>query len=207
MSLLPRQTHGPPQRFRAARLSRPPASGIAVRVTRSAFRPTRAVLAAAILLAGCVPPPAAPPVPVAVPAPVPTVAAPAPVDWQDRAWTPGTWTYAQDARGSRALYGRPGEDAAVLVRCDRGERAIFLSRAGQSPAPFTIRTTSVTRAVAAQPTGGQPLYMAARFAPDDRLLDAMIFSRGRFTIEQPGTPPTVLPPWAELARVVEDCRG
>ncbi|MEH3101782.1 hypothetical protein [Sphingomonas adhaesiva] len=177
-------------------------------MTRSAFRPTHAAIAAAILLAGCVPPPAAPPpAPAPSPTPVPTVAASAPVDWQDRAWTPGTWTYAQDARGSRALYGRPGEDAAVLVRCDRAARAIFLSRAGRSPAPFTIRTTSVTRAVAAQPTGAQPSYMAARFEVNDRLLDAMIFSRGRFTVEQPGTAPTVLPPWAELARVVEDCRG
>ena len=86
-------------------------------------------------------------------------------------------------------------------------RATGTARAGRATGAFTIRTTSMTRALAVQPTGGALPYVAVRLAADDRLLDAMIFSRGRFTIEQPGTAPTVLPPWAELARVVEDCRG
>jgi hypothetical protein len=41
----------------------------------------------------------------------------------------------------------------------------------------------------------------------DPLLDAIVSSRGRvgFTV---GTQPSlVVPPWAELARVVEDCRA
>lgn len=181
-------------------------------MTRPAFRPPAAFLAVPlmgiVLLGGCVPPPAPAPPAVVAPVPVPTAAPPpAPADWQDRAWTPGAWRYQQDSRGSRALYGPAGAEAVALIRCDRGERAIYLSRAGQAPGAFTIRTSSTTRVVPAQPTGGTPAYVAARLNPDDRLLDAMIFSRGRFTIEQAGTSPTILPPWAELARVVEDCRG
>ena len=45
------------------------------------------------------------------------------------------------------------------------------------------------------------------FAPNDPLLDAIAFSRGRFVIEQTGQPPLVLPPHAEIGRVIEDCRG
>ena len=212
------QTAGPPRRFRDGawpqRLSRAGRSGIARGVTRfppapPSLRYKAAPILAALIAAGCVPrteptpAPAPRPVPVPAPAPSPTPAA----DWQDWPWTPGTWTYDRDVRGSRALYGAAGADAAVVVRCDRGARALYLSRAGRATGAFTIRTTSMTRALAVQPTGGALPYVAVRLAADDRLLDAMIFSRGRFTIEQPGTAPTVLPPWAELARVVEDCRG
>lgn len=160
--------------------------------------------------AACVPP--APP----QPAPAPTMPAPrppaprptpTPANWQDWPWTPGTWRYAQDPRGSRASFGPASGDPLVVWRCDRAQRAIILSRAGAVAAPFTIRTSATTRTVATQRTGGALPYVAARFAVDDRLLDAMIFSRGRFTIEQPGAAPLVLPPWAEIARVTEDCRG
>ncbi|WP_345907778.1 hypothetical protein [Sphingomonas sp. UBA4815] len=44
-------------------------------------------------------------------------------------------------------------------------------------------------------------------AGNDRLLDAMAFSRGRFTIEQAGQPPLIIPAYAEVGRVIEDCRG
>ena len=54
-------------------------------------------------------------------------------------------------------------------------------------------------------------YMAveAQFyeKPDDRLLDAIGFSRGRFTLDQQGAAPLVIPPYAEVERVTQDCRG
>ncbi len=179
-------------------------------VSRSSTRSLLRVLPATALLfaAGCVAPPRAP-TPVDVPRPTPTVSlpAPAPVDWQDWPRTPGTWTYQRDARGSRALFGTAGQDALAVLRCDQGERRIFLSRAGSAAAPFTIRTTSTTRNVPAQPTGGTPPYVATAFTPGDPLLDAIAFSRGRFVIEQTGASALVLPPYAEIGRVIEDCRG
>ena len=121
--------------------------------------------------------------------------------------TPGTWRYERDARGSRALFGVSGADALAVLRCDAAARAIYLSRSGGAAGAFTIRTTALTRTLAAQPTGATPSYAAAALGSRDPLLDAIAFSRGRFTIEQPGTAPLVLRPWAEVARVIEDCRA
>ena len=59
---------------------------------------------------------------------------------------------------------------------------------------------------AVQATGGTPPYVAAALAPSDALLDAMGFSRGRFVVEQADTPTLVVPAWAEVERVTEDCR-
>jgi hypothetical protein len=170
------------------------------------------LLAAALLplavLAGCAPPAAQAPTVTALPAP--PVEPPAPVrlgsDWRDWPATPGTWSYRRDARGSLALFGPAGADAAVTLRCDRAARALYLSRAGSAATPLTVRTSSVTRTVAVQPTGGTPLYVALALAATDPLLDAMAFSRGRFTLEQAGVPPLVVPAWAEIGRTIEDCR-
>lgn len=167
-----------------------------------------ALIAAFLAVGGCVPR-ALPPAPVApAPAPPPVAAAPPlPADWQDWPWTPGTWRYLPAATGGRATFGVTGQPASVELRCDRAARAVLLSRAGTVPAPFTIRTSATTRTVPVRPLAGGGAQVAARFAADDRLLDAMAFTRGRFTVEQPGVAPLVLPPWAEVGRVIEDCRG
>lgn len=176
------------------------------------------LLAPITLVTACVgappPPPAvaAAPVPVAPPLPAPTPAPVAPAlkgDWRDWPLTPGDWVYRQDARGSIALFGRPGSDAEVTLRCDRAASLLYLSRRGAVPgnAPMTVRTSSVVRTLATRPTGGTPAYVAVTIAPRDGLLDAMGFSRGRFVIEQAGMPVLVVPAWAEILRVVEDCRG
>ncbi|MEH3104190.1 MAG: hypothetical protein PGN12_09825 [Sphingomonas phyllosphaerae] len=161
--------------------------------------------------AGCVPRavPPAPIVPVPAPSPAPEpLPAPTPVaNWQDWPWTPGAWRYVRDAAGTRASYGGAGQTPAAELRCDRAARAVLLSRPGSNPGPFTIRTSAATRSVPTQVVAAAVPQVLARFASDDRLLDAMAFTRGRFTVEQSGTPPLVLPPWAEVGRVIEDCRG
>ena len=162
-------------------------------------------------LASCIGPPAprpAAPVPVPRPTTLPPAPAPAPLaaDWRDWPLTPGDWVYRQDGRGSIALFGRPGADADLTLRCDRNERAVYLSRAGVGGNAFTVRTTSLTRALTAQPTGGTPAYVATRIGATDSLLDGMGFSRGRFTVEAPGMAPLVVPAWAEVLRITEDCR-
>ena len=170
-------------------------------------------LATFVLIAGCAAPRAvAPPAPVRVvaarvpPAP-PPVAAIGP-DWRDWALTPGTWSYARDARGSIALFGPVNQAATLVLRCDRAARTIYLSRAGAQAATLTLRTTSLTRLLNAVSTGNpaEP-YIAVAIAPGDPLLDAMGFSRGHFVLDQAGQPPLVVPAWAEIERVTEDCRG
>lgn len=165
-----------------------------------------------VALGSCAAPPPprpAPPAPVRpAPRPVPPPPAPLSSDWRDWPITPGGWTFRQDSRGSVALFGTPGADAVLTLRCDKGANTVFLSRAGTARGTgFTIRTTTLTRALPTQPTGATPPYIAAVLTPDDRLLDAIGFSRGRFVVEAPPLPPLAVPAWPEILRVVEDCRG
>ena len=169
-----------------------------------------AALAVALALAGCASrpePPRPAPRAVVVPRPAP-VALPVPQgsDWRDWAVTPGDWAYRIDGRGSIALFGMPGTDAFLTLRCERMSGMIYLSRAGAGVAPLTLRTSSLARTLPVQPTGGMPPYVAVGLAVRDPLLDAMAFSRGRFIVEQAGAPTLVVPAWAEVGRVIEDCR-
>ena len=166
----------------------------------------------ALLIAASSCAPTTRPAPVRTPPlpPAPVAAAPAPppsADWRDWPPTPGAWTYARDPQGSAALFGATGAQAVALLRCDAANRRVFLSRTGSTASPFTIRTSSATRQLATGATGGEPPYVAAMLPASDPLLDAIAFSRGRFTLEQAGAPPLVLPSWAEIGRVIEDCRG
>ena len=167
-------------------------------------------LGALLFIAGCAStpePPKVAPKPVAVPRPVP---AQPPVtqgaDWRDWAVTPGDWVYRVDGRGSIALFGTPGADALLTLRCDRVAGMLYLSRSGVAVAPLTVRTSSIARTLSVQPTGGSPAYDAVALTPRDALLDAMAFSRGRFIVEQGGATTLVVPAWAEVGRVIEDCR-
>jgi hypothetical protein len=118
----------------------------------------------------------------------------------------GSWVYRRDERGSIALYGNPGADALVTLRCDKGRRALFLSRAGAAASGITVRTSSSLKSLSAQPTGGQPPFVASEIAPTDPILDAMAYSRGRIAIEAGGLASIAIPVWSEIGRVVEDCR-
>ena len=173
----------------------------------------RILTATALLLAAsaCVPQPVSPPAPAPAPVaalPAPSVAAPPPrgSDWRDWPLTPGDWTWQRDARGSIARFGSASA-ARLALRCDLARRQVVLSVEGAAPTTLTIRTSSVARALPVQPAGGNPPSVAATLAANDGLLDAMGFSRGRFVIERPGAPALVLPAWAEIERVTEDCRG
>ncbi|MEO0032918.1 MAG: hypothetical protein RIS94_2676 [Pseudomonadota bacterium] len=95
------------------------------------------------------------------------------------------------------------------MRCDAARRTVSLLRPGAAPAavPASITTSTGVRPLGATPvTGSEPAQLAIDFAANDRQLDAMAFSRGRFTLEINGLPTLVLPAWAEIGRVIEDCR-
>jgi hypothetical protein len=173
----------------------------------------RQILAFASLsvLAACVapsapPPRPAPPAPAPAPAPVPAPAPPPAAvssDWRDWPLAPGGWSYRQDARGSVALFGRDG-DAAFTLRCDRSRRQLHLTRRGATGGTMTVRTSSTARSLSAGAgTDGASVSLPA----SDPLVDAMGYSRGRFIVETPGMAPLVVPAWAEVLRVAEDCRG
>jgi hypothetical protein len=49
--------------------------------------------------------------------------------------------------------------------------------------------------------------LSADLSSYDSLLDSMASSRGRFVVSVAGQPALVVPPWPEVARVIEDCRA
>ncbi|KQM37600.1 hypothetical protein [Sphingomonas sp. Leaf10] len=167
-------------------------------------------LAPALLLAGCVPP-GAPPAPETVPSPTPRPAAvtptPAPVsDWRDLPRSPGDWQYRGLGTGSAASYGVRGAAPVATLTCNRSGRQVTMMFATLRPAAgtVTIRTTSTQRSLAVQPMAGG---VGVALPASDKLLDAIGFSRGRFVVEGAGIGRLVLPAWAEVLRVTEDCRG
>ncbi|WP_299307044.1 hypothetical protein [uncultured Croceicoccus sp.] len=167
-----------------------------------------AVLLTGLGLAACAPtvrepaPTAPAPAPSPVPAPLPPVAVPD--DWRDAPISAGEWTYRADANATRALFG--SDVADFVMACEPGNRQIKLWRMTPDAraTTMTITTTSQTKMLTAQPAAnGQ---VVATLAPHDPIIDAMIFSRGRFAVAAPGTRTLYMPTWAEIARVAEDCR-
>jgi hypothetical protein len=158
-------------------------------------------LAPLMVLAACVPAPReAPPAPAPPPVAAPLPPAPLAADWRDWPKTPGDWRYRQTSTGSIATFGTSATVPIVSLRCEPATRRIALVVPGAITPTVTVRTSTMLRSLPMQ--GGQSVLVAT-----DPLLDAMGFSRGRFVIEQAGAPPLVLPAWAEIERVTEDCRG
>ena len=169
-------------------------------------------------LAACIPPSPEPsPAPERTPAAqdaVPEISLPAAgpdpayANWMDAPRTPGDWSYSREAGGSVARYGEPQRETRFAMRCDRANGRIVLSRAALNASgatTMTIRTETADRSLQAQPTR-DPLEVMASVEIRDPLLDAMALTKGRFAVETAGDPNLYLPAWAEVTRVIEDCR-
>lgn len=122
--------------------------------------------------------------------------------------TVGDWSYRTASTGGTAVFGDPQSGARFSLRCDRNARVVSLWRArqGAGGATMTLRSESQMRNLPAAPTAGQVPGLEARLPASDRLLDAIAFSKGRFAVEASGAPALYLPSWAEVTRVIEDCR-
>lgn len=177
------------------------------------MNPNRLLLVATALalLSACATP-RKPPPPVAAPpprpAPPPPPPPPPPADWRDAPATPGTWSYRSDPTAPTAEFGSTPGQPLLSLRCERAAGLIRLRSVGAAtgPLPLTITTTSARRAFTVAPEQAQPPAVGLAIPARDPILDAMVFSRGRFMIEVPGLPTLYLPAWPEVARVVEDCR-
>lgn len=173
------------------------------------------IAATALALASCVPPapePAPPPAPTPMPTPTPTPPPPVQpmaVDWLGEPLAAGDWHYVADATAKRALFGPSPSETRFTIACEPGSRQVKLWRpvpAGSPAATMTITTTESVGKLSASPVAGPVPQMVATLAPYDPILDAMVFTRGRFAVQVPGTETLYLPSWPEIARVVEDCR-
>ena len=126
-----------------------------------------------------------------------------PLPWIDAPLSPGDWRHDESGGGSSAAFGPIGQPSFV-VRCEAPGR-VTLARTGASPAiALTIRTSSGARAVNARFAGGA---LVATVPAADPFLDAMVYSRGRFSVEAAGMERLIVPAWPEPARVIEDCRS
>lgn len=170
---------------------------------------TAAALGLTLAIAACIPPaprPAPPtqsrpaPTPSPTPAPAPTVS-----NWMDAPLTAGDWSYRAQQGGGMAQFGTAASNPSFAMQCDSQSRSVVLTRldAPGSATQMIVRTESQSRTL---PAASQAGAVTARLAASDRLLDAMALSKGRFAIEIAGAPPLYLPSWAEVTRVVEDCR-
>jgi hypothetical protein len=118
----------------------------------------------------------------------------------------GSWSYGPAGDGSEAVFTNSAGSPQLWVHCTRSTRRIAISRPAIAAAPFiNIWTSSQTRSVASSfnPASGR---LAIDLATYDPLLDAMVSSRGRIAFAVGAQPPFVVAPWAEPARVIEDCR-
>lgn len=166
------------------------------------------VLAACVPATRVTPPPAPAPVapPPATPAPPPPVVqAPVYDNWMDAPATPGDWRYAAQSARTEASFWSVAGAPMLRLRCLAGSRQVVLSlpESGAARPVVTIRTETATRTLAAQ-SGDREMIVT--LAANDPLLDAMALSKGRFAVEADALPPLYLPAWAEVTRVIEDCR-
>jgi hypothetical protein len=132
------------------------------------------------------------------------VAEAAPAEWQYRPLSAGGWSYRAEAAGSVAQF---GSGSMVTLRCDRASRRISLARAGAGQGEMIVRTSYGAATWPASVSAGAAPQLVAFRAASDSTLDQIAYSRGKWAVETAGQPPLILPAWAEVARVIEDCRG
>lgn len=187
----------------------------AVDAMRRCWKFTGMLIAASalVLIPACAPPrpePAPAPTPGPSPAAAPSQPQQSIANWETAPTTPGTWTYRSDGNVTRALFGTTQSGTQFTMACEKANRQVRLWRAGTAASPadtnMTIATTSSTRTIPAAVQTGVAPQLAASLSPSDSIIDAMVFSRGRFAVAAKGLPLLVMPSWAEMARVAQDCR-
>ena len=120
---------------------------------------------------------------------------------------PGNWSFAFVTGGSEATFTDTAGNQQLWAHCTRPTRRVSIAKRGAGATPFLqVWTSSISRSVPASynPATGRITIDLSAY---DSLLDAIASSRGRFGIGVPNQPSLVVPPWAEVARVIEDCRA
>ncbi len=100
----------------------------------------------------------------------------------------------------------------MRLTCDSASRQILIERLvppGTISAELAlfVRASGMERQLRVVRRSPPATSLVAQLAVGDPLLDAMAFSRGKFVFAGAGLPDLVLPSWAEVSRVIEDCRA
>jgi hypothetical protein len=136
-----------------------------------------------------------------------TAVAPAAADFSNSPMMPGTWSYLAVPSGSNARFTDSSGTIRISFGCNKTSRGVTIARTSTAPAAtLSIWTSTSSR--------NQPALfeqaaqrVIATFNAQDTMLDAIVFSRGRFAVSMPGAPAFVIPTGPEPARIVEDCRS
>ena len=118
----------------------------------------------------------------------------------------GNWTYSSTTNGSEASFADGSGNPQLWMQCTRATRRVSIAKPATGAAPFlNVWTSSLARGVPASfnPTTRR---LTIDLGAYDALLDAIVSSRGRVAFTVGTQPSLVIPPWAEAARVIEDCR-
>jgi hypothetical protein len=118
----------------------------------------------------------------------------------------GRWTYAPAPGGGEARFVNATGLAQLTLHCTRATRRVRISKPATGAAPFLLVWTSSQQRNVPASFDPQTNLITIDLPAFDALLDAMMFSRGRLGVAVSGSPALVVPPWPEIARVVEDCR-
>lgn len=168
-------------------------------------------------LSGCVPAPepiSSPPLR-ADPAPAAPLPPPLPADWTKWPVAAGDWSYRATTATTTATFGAPGQPALLGIQCDMASKTVSVTRVSGLPqdqiaGQMTVHTSfgdAHWPVAASQPNMAGTVYAVATRANNDAALDRISFSRGRIAVKAPGAQPIAVPNWAEISRVIEDCRG
>jgi len=119
---------------------------------------------------------------------------------------PGNWAYSANADGSEGVFTDANSQPQLSLRCVRSQRRVILSK----PATAAAATMAVWSSTASKSWpatfDAATARLSAQIANWDPVLDAVAYSRGRFAVAAAGQQPLVVPAWADISRIVEDCR-
>ena len=118
----------------------------------------------------------------------------------------GNWSYAATGDGSEATFANATGQPQLTIRCTRSTRRVTLLKAAPAASPSLWVWTSSQRRSLPATYDASAARVSADLQAMDPLLDAMASSRGRIGFSTSGVAALVVPPWADVARVVEDCR-
>ena len=119
---------------------------------------------------------------------------------------PGTWIYSATSDGSQSTFVDAQSTPQLTIHCTRATRRVTISKPVAATSPFLwIWTSAQTKSVPAT-YDSATARVTAEFAPFDPMLDAIASSRGRIGFSTSGLAATIVPPWGEVGRVIEDCR-
>jgi len=103
-----------------------------------------------------------------------------------------------------ASYGVAGGRPLLVIRCEVAAKRLIFARPGAGQGAMTVRTSYGAQV---WPTTATFAEVRAARGASDPVLDQVAYSRGKFAVEVAGLEPLILPVWAQISRVIEDCRN